>query len=71
MEYDRFIKEVQTRGHMGSREEAERATRATLQTLAERRRVALAGWSTVAVKRPWNSSEASLDLWSSSMKLGE
>ncbi len=36
MKYDEFIKEVQTRGGMGSREEAERATRATLETLAER-----------------------------------
>ena len=36
MKYDEFIKEVQTRGHMESREEAERATRATLETLAER-----------------------------------
>lgn len=36
MKYDEFIKAVQDRGHMESREEAERATRATLQTLAER-----------------------------------
>jgi uncharacterized protein (DUF2267 family) len=36
VKYDEFIKEVQTRGHMESRQEAERATRATLQTLAER-----------------------------------
>ena len=36
MKYDEFIKEVQTRGHIESREEAERATRATLETLAER-----------------------------------
>jgi uncharacterized protein (DUF2267 family) len=36
VKYDEFIKEVQTRGHMESREEAERATRATLETLAER-----------------------------------
>ena len=34
--YDEFIKQVQGRGHVESREEAERATRATLQTLAER-----------------------------------
>ena len=36
MKYDEFIKEVQTRGHIELREEAERATRATLETLAER-----------------------------------
>jgi uncharacterized protein (DUF2267 family) len=36
VKYDEFIKEVQTRGHIESREEAERATQATLQTLAER-----------------------------------
>jgi len=36
VKYDEFIKEVQTRGHMESRQEAERATQATLQTLAER-----------------------------------
>ncbi len=36
MKYDEFIKEVQTRGNMESREEAEKATRATLETLAER-----------------------------------
>lgn len=36
MKHDEFIKEVQTRGHMESRQEAERATQATLQTLAER-----------------------------------
>ncbi len=36
MKYDEFIKEVQTRGHMESHQEAEKATRATLQTLAER-----------------------------------
>ncbi len=36
MKYDEFINEVQTRGHMESRQEAEEATRATLQTLAER-----------------------------------
>ena len=36
MKYDEFIEQVRGRGHMESREEAERATRATLQTLAER-----------------------------------
>ncbi len=36
MKYDEFIKEVQTRGHMESRQEAEEATQATLETLAER-----------------------------------
>jgi uncharacterized protein (DUF2267 family) len=36
MKHDEFVKEVQERGHMGSREEAESAIRATLQTLAER-----------------------------------
>jgi uncharacterized protein (DUF2267 family) len=36
MKYDEFIKEVQNRGHMESREEAQRATRATLETFAER-----------------------------------
>ena len=36
MKYDEFIKEVQTRGHMESRDEAEKATKATLETLAER-----------------------------------
>ena len=36
MKYDEFIKEVQNRGHMESREEAENATKATLETLAER-----------------------------------
>ena len=36
MKYDEFIREVQNRGHMESREEAERATKATLEALAER-----------------------------------
>ena len=36
VKYDEFIKEVQTRGHMKSRDEAEKATKATLETLAER-----------------------------------
>ncbi len=36
MKYDEFIKEVQDRGHMESREEAQRATRATLEILAQR-----------------------------------
>jgi uncharacterized protein (DUF2267 family) len=36
VKYDEFIKEVQSRGQMESREEAERAARATLETLAER-----------------------------------
>jgi uncharacterized protein (DUF2267 family) len=36
MNYDEFIREVRSRGHMGSREEAENAARATLQTLSER-----------------------------------
>ncbi len=36
MKYDEFIKEVQNRGHMESREEAKNATKATLETLAER-----------------------------------
>jgi uncharacterized protein (DUF2267 family) len=36
MKYDEFIKEVQTRGHMHSRQEAQKATQATLETLAER-----------------------------------
>lgn len=36
MKHDEFIREVQNRGHMESREEAERATKATLETLAER-----------------------------------
>ena len=36
MKYGEFIKEVQDRGHMDSREEAEKATRATLEALAER-----------------------------------
>lgn len=35
-EYDEFIKEVQDRGHMDSRERAEETVRATLRTLAER-----------------------------------
>lgn len=38
MKRDEFVEEVQERGHMGSREEAESAIRATLQTLAERLR---------------------------------
>lgn len=38
MKYDEFIEQVQDRGHMESREEAETAARATLQTLAERLR---------------------------------
>ena len=38
MKYDEFIKQVQERGHMDSREEAEKAVRATLETLAERLR---------------------------------
>jgi len=36
VKYDEFIREVQNRGHMESREEAETATKATLATLAER-----------------------------------
>ncbi len=36
MKYDEFIKAVQDRGHMDSCEEAEKATRATLEALAER-----------------------------------
>jgi len=36
VKYDEFIKEVQNRGHMESRMEAENATKATLETLAER-----------------------------------
>jgi uncharacterized protein (DUF2267 family) len=36
VKYDEFIKEVQTRGHMESRQEAEKATQATLETLTER-----------------------------------
>jgi uncharacterized protein (DUF2267 family) len=36
VKYDEFIKEVQDRGHMDSRGEAEQATRATLEALAER-----------------------------------
>ncbi len=36
MKYQEFVKEVQERGHMASREEAEQASRATLRTLSER-----------------------------------
>ncbi len=36
MRYDEFIEQVQTRGYMEDRYEAQRATRATLRTLAER-----------------------------------
>src|ERR687886_471046 len=36
VKYDEFIKEVQTRGHMQSYQEAQKAAHATLQTLAER-----------------------------------
>lgn len=36
MKHDEFIGEVQNRGHMESHQEAERATKATLETLAER-----------------------------------
>jgi uncharacterized protein (DUF2267 family) len=36
VKYDEFIKEVQTRGHMESRQEAEKAIQATFRTLAER-----------------------------------
>src|SRR5690348_1273489 len=36
MKYDEFIKHVQSVAQLDSREEAERATRATLETLAER-----------------------------------
>jgi uncharacterized protein (DUF2267 family) len=36
VKYDEFIKEVQTRGYMESRQEAENATKATLETLGER-----------------------------------
>ena len=36
MKYDEFIGQVQHRARLGSRAEAERATRATLETLAER-----------------------------------
>jgi len=36
MEHDEFIGQVQHRARLGSRGEAERATRATLETLAER-----------------------------------
>lgn len=36
MKYDEFIKHVQTAAKLNSREEAERATRATLETIKER-----------------------------------
>jgi uncharacterized protein (DUF2267 family) len=36
MKHDEFIGQVQYRAHLSSRGEAERATRATLETLAER-----------------------------------
>ena len=36
MTHDQFIGQVQNRGHLEGRAEAERATRATLETLAER-----------------------------------
>jgi uncharacterized protein (DUF2267 family) len=36
MKYDEFIKHVQTTAQLNSREEAERATRATLETVRER-----------------------------------
>ena len=36
MKHDEFVKEVRERGHMGSREKAQSAMRATLETLAER-----------------------------------
>jgi uncharacterized protein (DUF2267 family) len=36
LKYDEFIGQVQHRARLGSRAEAERATRATLETLAER-----------------------------------
>lgn len=36
MKYDEFIKHVQTVAQLNSREEAERATRATLETIKER-----------------------------------
>lgn len=36
MKYDEFIKHVQTAAQLNSREEAERATRATLETVRER-----------------------------------
>jgi uncharacterized protein (DUF2267 family) len=36
MKYDEFISQVQQRTFLASREEAERATRATLETLGER-----------------------------------
>jgi uncharacterized protein (DUF2267 family) len=36
MTHDQFVGQVQNRGHMDSRADAERATRATLETLAER-----------------------------------
>jgi uncharacterized protein (DUF2267 family) len=36
MEYDTFVGEVQQRTHLSSRDEVERATRATLETLVQR-----------------------------------
>lgn len=36
MKYDKFIKEVQERAKLGSKEDALRATQATLETLGER-----------------------------------
>ena len=36
MKYDEFISQVQRRADLASREEAERATRATMETLGER-----------------------------------
>ncbi|MEX2541140.1 MAG: DUF2267 domain-containing protein [Trueperaceae bacterium] len=36
MTHDQFIGQVQNRGHLSTRADAERATRATLETLAER-----------------------------------
>ncbi|MEU1889583.1 DUF2267 domain-containing protein [Streptomyces pristinaespiralis] len=43
MDHDTFIGQVQDRAHLGSRGAAEAATRATLETLAERVPAGLAG----------------------------
>lgn len=43
MQHDEFIGQVQNRAHLDSRGAAERATRATLETLAERIPAGLAG----------------------------
>ena len=59
MEHDEFIGQVQHRARLGSRGDAERATRATLETLAER--IADGAANNLAAQLPNEIGEHALD----------